>query len=100
MQLSTLEAFLRRHQRVSILAGLLLVFAGVDLLLNPPKGRNIELFGVPFLVTGLVLFAFLFRRIPGAPVPEARGTLASRFLHLVTLRGNLVRWFPAVAIVL
>jgi exosortase/archaeosortase family protein len=98
IDLARVEALLRRHATVSVLAGLLLVFAGVDLLLNPPKGQNIEFLGVPFLVAGLAVFALLLRKPTDAPAAEARRTLASRFLDLVTLRGRLVRWFPIVAI--
>src|SRR5438445_191117 len=100
MKLSDVETLLRRHQRVSFLAALLLVFAGVDLVLSPSHLAGSEFLGIPFLIAGLVLFALLFRRVPGAPAAEARGTLASRFLHFITFRGRLVRWFPAFAIVL
>ena len=98
MNLSKFEALLRRHTTASALVGLLLVFAGVDLLLNPPKGQSIELLGIPFLVAGLALFALLFRGVPGGEPAEVRRTLASRFLHRVTLRGRLTRFFPVFGI--
>ena len=98
MNLSDLESLLRRHRTVSVLTGLLLVFTGVDLLLNPPKGQNVELLGIPFFAGGLALLALLFRRVAGAAPPEVRRTLASRFLDWATLRGRLVPWFPAFAI--
>src|SRR6267143_1698145 len=100
MNLSDVEAFLRRHRTASILAGFLLVFAGVDLLLNPNHLEYSEVLGIPFFAAGLALFALLFRRVPGAPAPHERRTLASRFLDIVTLHGRLLRWFPAFAIVL
>src|SRR2546427_8737938 len=100
MNLSDAEAFLRRHTTASVLAVFLLIFAGVDLLLNPTHLPYSEVLGIPFFVAGLALSALLFRRGPGAPAPEARGTLASRFLHFITLHGRLVRWFPAFAILL
>src|SRR3989475_8512845 len=100
MNLSDAEAFLRRHTTASVLAGFLLVFAGVDLLLNPTHLQNSEVLGIPFLVSGLALFALLFRRMPGAPAHLERRTLASRFLEIATLHGKLLRWFPAFAIVL
>src|SRR2546428_5377142 len=100
MKLSDVEALLRRHQRVSFLAALLLVFAGVDLVLSPSHLQGSEFLGIPFLIVGLVLFALLFRRVPGAPAAEARGTLASRFLHFITLDGRLVRWLSAFPILL
>ena len=98
MKLSDIEARLRRHRTLSVLAALILVFAGVDLLLNPPKGQNIDLLGVPFLAAGLALFAILFRRAPGGEARPGRRTLASRFLDRVTLRGRLTRYFPVIGI--
>ena len=56
MNLSDVEAFLRRHRTASILAGFLLVFAGVDLLLNPTHLQNSEVLGIPFFAAGLSLF--------------------------------------------
>src|SRR3989475_7160048 len=100
MNLSDAEAFLRRHTTASVLAGFLLVFAGVDLLLNPTHLQNSDVLGIPFLVSGLALFALLFRRMPGAPAHLERRTLASRFLEIATLHGKLMRWFPAFAILL
>jgi len=99
IDLTRVEALLRRHRTVSVLAAFILVFAGVDLVLNPTHLPNNELLGIPFLLGGLAILALVFRRAPGLPAPESRTTLASRFLHAVTLRGRLVRWFPAFAIV-
>ncbi len=98
--LADVEALLRRHRTASVLAAFILLLAGIDLILNPTHLPNNEFVGIPFLVAGLAIFALVFRRAPGAPAPEDRTTLASRFLYRVTLRGRLVRWFPAVAIVL
>src|SRR2546428_13478203 len=100
MNLSDAEAFLRRHTTASVLAGFLLVFAGVDLLLNPTHLQNSEVLGIPFLVAGLALFALLFRRTPGAPAHQERRTPASRFLDIATIHGNLIRRFPAFATLL
>jgi len=98
MNLSEFEALLRRHTTATALVGLLLVFAGVDLLLNPPKGQSIELLGIPFLAAGLALFALLFRGVPGGEPAEVRRALASRFLYRVTLRGRMTRFFPVFGI--
>src|SRR3989449_11497461 len=100
MNLSDVEAFLRRHMAASVLAVFLLIFAGVDLLLNPTHLPYSEVLGIPFFVAGLALSALLFRRRPGAPAPQERRTLASMFLDIATLHGKLLRWFPAFAIVL
>jgi len=96
--LARFETVLRRHARVSLLFAFLLVVAGVDLLLNPPKGQDVEFLGIPLVAAGLAVLAILFRRSAGAPAPRDARTLASRFLNFVTLRGKIVRWFPAFAI--
>src|SRR5438093_1378153 len=80
-----------------MLSALLLVFAGIDLLVNPSHLENSELYGIPFLAAGLAVLALLLRTAP-AGAPEARRTLASRLLRLVSLRGRLVPWFPALGI--
>ncbi len=98
MNLSQVAALLRRHRMVVALAALLLLFAGVDLLLNPPEGQDLGVVGIPFLAAGLGLFAVLLRQGEGVAPAEARRTLASRFLDRVTLRGRLVRYAPLVAI--
>src|SRR5437879_13735215 len=100
MNLSDVEDFLRRHRTASVLAGFLLVFAGVDLLLNPNHLEYSEVLGIPFFTAGLALFALLFRRMPRAGVPHARRTLAPRFLDPFTLHRRLLRWFPPVPIAL
>ncbi len=98
MRLSPVPALLRRHPTATVLAALLFVFAGLDLLLIPPKTGGIELLGIPFLAVGLALFAVVLRRErAGAPM-EVRRTLASRLLERATLRGRLVRYFPLLAI--
>src|SRR2546422_5606157 len=100
MNLSDVEAFLRRHMAASVLAVFLLIFAGVALLLNPTHLPYSEVLGIPFFVAGLALSALLFRRRPGAPAHQDRRSLASMFLDIATLHGKLLRWFPAFAIVL
>ncbi len=97
MNLSDIEARLRRHRTVSVFAALALVLVGVDLLLDPPKAPYIGLLGVPFLVAGLAVLALVFRRAAGEAPPERR-TLASRLLDRVTLRGRLTRYFPLIGI--
>jgi len=98
MRFSKVEALLRGHRTVSVPAGLLLVFAGVDLLFNPPKGQFIELFGIPFLAAGLSVLALVFRRRDAFVAGEVRRTLGSRLIERLTLRGWLVRYLPAMAI--
>ena len=95
MRFPEIEALLRRHRTASVLAGLLLVFAGVDLLFNPPKGQFIELFGIPFLVAGLSVLALVFRRTgtfgarpPDPRVPPDRAPHAPRLARPVPARNG------------
>ena len=98
MRFSKVEALLRRHRTVSVLAGLLLVFAGVDLLFNPPKGQFIEFFGIPFLVAGLAVLALVFRRRDAFVAGEVRRTLGSRLIDRLTFGRRIVPFLPAAAI--
>jgi len=98
MNTSAPVEFLRRHRTASVLAALLLIFAGVDLLLNPPKGQALELFGIPFLAAGLAILALIFRRAESGLPKSVRPTLGSRIIDRFTLHGRLVRFLPAIAI--
>lgn len=98
MDVASVRNWLARHRTASSLAALLLVFAGVDLLLNPPKGALIEFLAIPFLAAGLLLFAAAFWPEGRPAVPVQEDTLASRLLHRLTFRGRLVRWFPVLGV--
>lgn len=82
-----------RHRSVLVLVALLSTFAGADLLLNRPKGSELQWFAIPFLAAGATLFAWAVW--PQGVTPSAgRPSLASRLMHFLTWRGRLARFFP------
>src|SRR3972149_10598241 len=84
------RAWARERRPPFVVLGLILVVAGVDLLLNPPKGALIELFSIPLLAAGgLILATVLWPEEAGAPAPP-RATLASRLVHRLPLPGRLL----------
>jgi exosortase/archaeosortase family protein len=86
-----------RHRGVVVLVALLSTFAGADLLLNRPKGSELQWFAIPFLAVGATLFALAVW--PKGITPAAiRPSLAARLLHLITWRGRLVPYFPIFGI--
>ncbi len=99
MNLPKAVGWAKGHRNVLVVVGLILVFAGADLLLNRPKGFGIQWFSVPLLAGGFSLLALIFW--PTAkPGPRSPGdTLADRFLWRLTFRGRLVRLFPLFGIV-
>lgn len=95
-----IERWLRmaaRHRAVLILAALLSGFAGADLLLNRPKGSELQWLAVPFLALGAALFVWAVWP-KGVASAAMRPSLAARFLHIVTWRGRLVPHFPILGI--
>jgi len=97
MRLDALATLAERHRRALILVALLSAFAGVDLLINRPKGSELQWLALPFLAIGGALFAWAVwpRDVAAAePVPS----LAGRLLQRVTGQGRLVRAFPAIGV--
>jgi exosortase/archaeosortase family protein len=87
----------QRHRAIVILVALLSAVGGADLLLNRPKGSELQWFAVPFLALGAALFAWAVW--PKGVVPAMiRRSLASRLLEFVTWRGRLVPYFPIIGI--
>jgi archaeosortase C (PEF-CTERM variant) len=86
------------HRTGVAVAALILVFAGVDLLLNVPKNRAEQLFAVPLLAAGFLLLALILwpSEKPGPQAPN--DTLARRLLNRVTWQGRLVPLFPLFGI--
>lgn len=86
-----------RHRRILILVALLSTFAGADLLLNRPKGSELQWFAIPFLALGAALFAWaVWPR--GVSPAASRPSLAARLLRVLTARGRLVPYFPILGI--
>jgi len=97
MRLAVFASLAVRHRRIAILLALLSTFAGADLLLNRPKGSELQWFAIPFLAGGAALFAWtVWPR--GVTPAEPRPSLASRFLHAVTWRGRVIPYFPLIGI--
>ena len=99
--IAELRLFIERHRRMALLGAGLLVLAGIDLVLFPPKGVVLEWLALPFLGAGLTLLAVAAKR--SAPEPDDEPpTLATRLIRRLTLNGRLVRWLPTfgIAIVL
>ena len=94
MEFRQLVGWAKGHRTGVAVAALILVFAGVDLILNVPKNRAEQLFSIPLLAGGFLLLAFLLwpTAKPGPRAP--RDTLAHALLDRVTWRGRLVPFFP------
>ena len=94
------RAWARERRTPFVVLGLILVVAGVDLLLNPPKGAFIELLSLPLLAAGgLILATVLWPEEAVAPA-LAPTTLASRLVHRLTLRGRLLPYLPLLGLLL
>lgn len=84
-----------RHRRRMVLVALLSTFAGVGLLIDRPKGNVLEWLAIPFLAAGGALFAWaVWPR--GVVAIQSGKSLASRLVYRLTLRGQLVPFFPAI----
>jgi archaeosortase C (PEF-CTERM variant) len=100
MGLRTWTGIGRRHRTVLVLVALLSAFAGTDLLLDRPKGSGLQWLGLPFLIVGAALFAWVVW--PKELIVEAssKTSLASRLLNWITLRGRLTPLFPVIGVAL
>lgn len=98
MELRKLVGWAKGHRNGVAVAALVLVFAGVDLILNVPKNRVEQLFSIPLLGAGFILLA-LVAWPTAKPGPQpARDTLARRLLDWATWRGRFVPLFPVLGI--
>ncbi len=91
---------LKRRRSLSLLAGLLLIFGGLDLLLNPPKGWSIGFLGIPLLAGGVFLLAALLWPEGGLAVRLKGDTLASKVIGLLSAGGRLCPFFPVLGVLL
>jgi len=90
------EAF-AKSRTMMILIALVTTFAGVALLIDPPKGTVLEWLSLPLLVLGGGLFALALW--PASyNVADASESLASRVLGWLTFEGRLVNLFPALGV--
>ncbi|HII40973.1 MAG TPA: hypothetical protein HA326_07140, partial [Thermoplasmata archaeon] len=97
-----LEAWAGRvasHRRALGLAGLLVAFTGVSMVLNPTHAASLVWIGLALLVVGAGLFAFVIW--PSAPVPVAeKPSMGARLIRRLSLDGRLVPFFPAFGVAL
>ncbi len=95
MGLDGWAAIAERHRRTMVLVALVSTFAGVGLLIDRPKGTVLEWLAIPFLVAGVAVFAWaVWPR--GIAVAASKPSLAQKLLGILTLRGRLVPYFPAI----
>ncbi len=100
MDFVELQSLLRRHRNVVVFAALIMLAAGLDLLLSPPAVEGIEILSLPLLVVAIFLLAAIFWPIKGKIEPlKEEPTLAQRFLNRLSLRGQLIPYFPLIGIV-
>ena len=97
-----LEAWAGRvasHRRALGLAGLLVAFTGVSMVLNPTHAASLVWIGLALLVVGAGLFAFVIW--PSAPVPVAeKPSMGARLIRRLSLDGRLVPFFPVLGVAL
>jgi len=94
MGLARAAGRLSRHRGALGLAGLLLAFTGVSMVLNPTHATGLVWLGLALLVAGVAFFAFVVwpRSTPAAVRTPSMG---SRLLRRLSWGGRLVPFFPA-----
>lgn len=92
--------WVKGHRSALAVVSLILVFAGADLLINPPKAREFQWLSLPLLGTGLLLFVLLLwpTARPGPRPPS--NTLAGRLLSRLFWGGRLIPFFPVFGILI
>lgn len=86
------------HRNVLVVAALVFVLAGFDLLVNRPKDLGVQWFSLPLLGAGLgILVLVLWPTARPGPRP-VQDTLARRLLWWATGRGRLAPLFPVAGI--
>jgi archaeosortase C (PEF-CTERM variant) len=98
MELRNLVGWAKGHRNFLVVAALILVVAGTDLIVNRPKGEEVGWFFVPLLAAGFTILALVFWPATKAG-PRAPGdTLAHRFLWWATWNGRMIPLFPVFGI--
>lgn len=100
MEFRKLVGWAKGHRNVMVVAALVFLLAGADLLLNRPKNPSEQWFSIPLLAAGFTALALILW--PTAkPGPRPReDTLARRFLWFATWHGRLVPLFPMIGVAL
>ncbi|MFQ5884462.1 MAG: archaeosortase/exosortase family protein [Thermoplasmata archaeon] len=101
-RLDKLIGFMRRRKYLWLLVSFLLFFAGLDLLLVPPKNAGLEyvVLGLFFLVIGLFFALLILVPKEKLRIETKEGSLATALLNFLTVRGRLKPFFPVFGIVL
>jgi exosortase/archaeosortase family protein len=92
--------FLKSKRYLSAIIGILMIFAGIDLMVVGQKEVWPVYIGILILVLGIGFLLFVFLPYLKDEYRERKETLASRFLRLITLRGRLQPFFPVFGIIL
>ena len=79
-----------------MLIAILLLFAGVDLLINPPKRLNAVALALVFLAAGFFLFAVIFWPLEEFVLLKEKKNLAEFIIELITLKGRLKPYLPLI----
>ncbi len=101
-RLDKLIGFMRRRKYLWLLVSFLLFFAGLDLLLVPPKNAGLEyvVLGLFFLIIGLLFALLILVPKEKLRIETKEGSLATALLNFLTVRGRLKPYFPVFGIVL
>jgi archaeosortase C (PEF-CTERM variant) len=91
-----LADLLKKRRSVSLLAALLLIFGGLDLLLNPPKGWTVGYLGLPFMAGGLLIAVVVLWPEGGLAALIPGENLASKLITVLSARGRLRPYFPVL----
>jgi len=100
MSFHNFPSWVREHKSTAILIALLLIFGGIDLLLNPPKGQGIEFFGIPLLAVGIFLVVLAFWPEEGLKARLEKKSLGASLLNFLSLNGKLRPYFPIIGAVI
>ncbi len=97
MGLAAWAGRMRTHRRALGLAGLLVAFTGLSMVLNPTHATSLVFLGIALLVVGAGLFAFLVW--PSATIPVAeRPSMGARLIRRLAWNGRLIPFFPAFGV--
>lgn len=92
MGFERLLEIMRKHGYVSLLLQAIMIFAGLNLVLIPPKMAGVQYIGVILFLAGIGLLASTF--VPVRPAKEEREpSLSERLMALFTFEGKLIPFF-------